>query len=177
MTQEERTLHEEELYAGRMIQLKKVTVQLPNGKQSTREVVVHPGAVAVLAEPQPGTVILVRQYRKACETSLWEIPAGKLEPGENPDAAAIRELSEETGYQASRVEKIHRFYTSPGFANEVLHVYYATDLVAGDVHLDEDEFVEMERFTKEEVTQMMQRGEINDAKTLVALLWWCQTDR
>ncbi|EPZ48918.1 NUDIX hydrolase [Alicyclobacillus acidoterrestris] len=174
MTQQERTIHEEHLFTGRMIGLKKLTVELPNGRQSTREVVVHPGAVAILAEPVPDEVILVRQYRKACETSLWEIPAGKLEPGEEPMAAARRELSEETGYTAGRLEKIYQFYTSPGFANEKLYVFYANELATGEVHLDEDEFVETRQFTRDEVTAMMKRGEIEDAKTLVALLWWCQ---
>ncbi|WAH39051.1 NUDIX hydrolase [Alicyclobacillus dauci] len=174
---EEQTLEEEEIFSGRVVKLSKLTVKLPNGRTSTREVIVHPGAVAVLAEPEPDRVILVKQFRKACETELWEIPAGKLEPNEDPDAAAKRELSEETGFSAERMERLFTFYTSPGFANEKLHVYYASELKEGEIHLDEDEFVETRLFNRQEIDRMLQMGGIEDAKTLVALLWWCGRNR
>lgn len=169
----EQTIGEASIFKGRVIEVKRLTVALENGRETTREVVLHPGAVAIVAEPEPDRVVLVKQYRKACEDYLWEIPAGKLEPGENPEAAAIRELSEETGYVASHIKKLYAFYTSPGFSNERLHVYYASHLQSGDVHLDEDEFVEMRVFSRDEVEKMIQSGEIEDAKTIVGLLWWC----
>lgn len=170
----EETLSEESIFQGRIVHLKKLSVRLSNGKTSTREVIDHPGAVAVLAEPKAGSVILVKQYRKACERELWEIPAGKLEPGEIPERAAIRELAEETGYRADRLVPVYQFFTSPGFANEKLYVYYATDLLEGNMQLDEDEFLDVHLLTKDEVLKMMEEGQIEDAKTLVALLWWCQ---
>ncbi|MFD1675092.1 NUDIX domain-containing protein [Alicyclobacillus fodiniaquatilis] len=175
MSFEEPTIAEETIFTGRVVQLKKLTVGLPNGKTSTREVIIHPGAVAVLAEPEENHVLLVQQYRKACERVLWEIPAGKLEANEAPDDAAKRELAEETGYAAARLQKIHTFFTSPGFANEVLHVYYAADLEQGELNLDEDEFVETTLVSREQVESMLTSGEIADAKTLVALLWWLGT--
>ncbi|KRW91946.1 ADP-ribose pyrophosphatase [Alicyclobacillus tengchongensis] len=177
MIHHEETIGEESLFTGRMIQLKRLTVKLPNGSTSTREVVVHPGAVAVLAEVKPGSIVLVQQYRKPCEKTLWEIPAGKLEPGEAPEQAALRELAEETGYVAKDVQLVYRFFTAPGFTNERLHVYFTSVVEAGEVHPDADEFVEARLFTRDEVERMLENGEIEDAKTLVALYWWRQNGR
>lgn len=170
----EETLSEESIFEGRIVHLKKLSVRLPNGKASTREVIDHPGAVAVLVEPKAGSVVLVKQYRKACERELWEIPAGKLEPNEIPERAAIRELAEETGYRTEKLVPVYQFFTSPGFANEKLYVYYATDLSEGNMQLDEDEFLDVHLVTKSDVLNMMASNQIEDAKTLVALLWWCQ---
>jgi ADP-ribose pyrophosphatase len=177
MAYDEPTVSEELIFDGRVVRLKKLTVELPNGRTSTREVIEHPGAVAVLAEPQKDHILLVKQYRKACGKALWEIPAGKLEPNEDPKAAAIRELSEETGYVAHHIEKVYGFFTSPGFANERLSVYYASHLSEGASHPDEDEFLELISVDRTEVQRMMDSGEIEDAKTLVALLWWFQRSR
>ncbi|SIS62603.1 NUDIX hydrolase [Alicyclobacillus vulcanalis] len=169
----EETLEEERLFAGRIIDVRRLTVKLPNGRTSTREVVLHPGAVAVLAEVEPNQVVLVRQYRKPCEQILWEIPAGKLEPGESPEDAARRELSEETGYRCEGpLTPVHVFYTAPGFSNEKLHVYYARDLALGARHPDGDEDVEARLFSRDELGAMLAKGDIQDAKTLVALYWW-----
>ncbi|WP_206830981.1 NUDIX hydrolase [Alicyclobacillus fructus] len=169
----EQTVAEEHLFRGRIIDVRRLTVKLPDGRTSTREVVLHPGAVAVLAEVESGRVVLVRQFRKPCEQVLWEIPAGKLEPGEEPERAAARELSEETGYVCeSPLTPVHAFYTAPGFSNEKLHVYYTSDVKRGAEHPDRDEFVESRVFSKDEIAQMMKAGEIQDAKTLVALYWW-----
>lgn len=168
----EPTLHEESIFAGRVICVKRLTVQLQNGRTSTREVVHHRGAVAVLAEPEPGRVLLVEQYRKACEQALLEIPAGKLEHEEQPDVAAKRELREETGFSGGNWQKINTFYTSPGFSNEKIYLYYATNLTAGDVDLDEDEFVESRLASRGNVLHLLQSGAVQDAKTLVALYWW-----
>ncbi|ACV58766.1 NUDIX hydrolase [Alicyclobacillus acidocaldarius] len=169
----EQTVAEERLFTGRIIDVRRLTVKLPNGHTSTREVVLHPGAVAVLAEVEPDKVVLVRQFRKPCEQVLWEIPAGKLEPGEEPERAAARELSEETGYQCEGpLVPVHAFYTAPGFSNEKLHVYYTNDVKRGAEHPDGDEFVESQVFSRDEIRRMLGAGEIQDAKTLVALYWW-----
>jgi len=170
----ENTLFESIVYDGKIIRVKKLKVRLPNGKQADREVVYHPGAVAVLAEPRPGTITLVRQYRKPIEGFLLELPAGKLEANEEPLACARRELREETGYLAVDLEEVCTFYTSPGFANETIHLFYAFSLTEGETSPDEDELVDVCLYSKSEVVSMLKNGEIRDAKTLIGLMWWCQ---
>jgi ADP-ribose pyrophosphatase len=172
MDYEEKTIRESLLYQGKIIHLKKLSVRLPNGKEAEREVVCHPGAVAVLAEPEPGKLVLVEQFRKPVEQTLFEIPAGKLEPGENPQSAAIRELREETGYEASSVQLVYKFFTSPGFADEKIELYYASGLVKGQASPDEDEFVNTVIYQKSELQNLLRTGQIKDAKTIVGLLWW-----
>lgn len=171
---EERTVASETLFQGKIIDLERLRVQLPDGREATREVVRHPGAVAVLAEPTPGSVVLVKQYRKALDESLVEIPAGKLEPGESPEVCAVRELREETGLAARSVNSVFDFFTSPGFADERIYLYYTNDVEQEEQALDEDEFVEVISATRDEVTAMLRDGSIRDAKTLIALLWWIQ---
>ena len=146
---EEKTIHSERLYEGKVINLKVDDVSLPNGKQSKRELIEHPGAVAIIAVTDEQKIIMVEQYRKALERSLVEIPAGKLEPGEAPETTAMRELEEETGYSAQKLEKLISFSTSPGFADEVVHLFLAVGLhkaVNGAV-TDDDEFVELMEVT------------------------------
>ncbi|MCL6453241.1 MAG: NUDIX hydrolase [Alicyclobacillus sp.] len=160
------------VYDGGIIRVEQWQVILPNGRPASRDVVLHPGAVAVLAEPTPDELLLVRQYRTAPGTVLYEIPAGKLDAGESPEACAARELAEETGYQAARLRRLYEFYTSPGFSDEKIFLFHATQLQPGRVHLDEDEFVTVEVCRKAHVRRLMEAGCIQDAKTLVALLWW-----
>lgn len=171
-SQNEVTVNKEMIYQGKIITVEKHQVSLPGGRTTTREVVLHPGAVAVLVEPSKDHLILVEQFRKSCEDKLWEIPAGKLEPGEEPKLAAIRELSEETGYQAQTIEWVHTFYTSPGFANERIHLFYTNELTTGEIHLDEDEFLECALVHKSTVLDMLAHNQIQDAKTLLAIYWW-----
>ena len=147
-------------------------MRLPNGEETTREVVQHPGAVAVLAVTSEQKVILVRQFRYAIGQVTIELPAGKLEKGENPLEAATRELAEETGYLAKEVKPLLTFYSTPGFSDEVMHLYEATDLVPGSQNLDDDEFVDCLAASKQEVLQWMEEGKIVDAKTLVGLYRW-----
>ncbi|MFD2617706.1 NUDIX hydrolase [Terrilactibacillus laevilacticus] len=166
---EEKTLSSETIFNGRIVQLVVEDVELPNGAKSKREIVKHPGAVAVIAQTDDNKVILVRQYRKPLEKEIYEIPAGKLEPGEEPESSAIREMEEETGYTCGSVQHLVSFYTSPGFSDELLHVYVATDLVKGKPHLDEDEFLEIEEVELNEALQMIQDHRIYDAKTVYAI--------
>ncbi|MDQ0188424.1 NUDIX hydrolase [Alicyclobacillus cycloheptanicus] len=171
---QEPTLATEPIYDGRIIRVEQLTIQLPNGKTAKREVVRHPGAVAVLAAPAPDRLVFVEQFRKPTEEVLLEIPAGKLEPGEDPAECARRELEEETGYVSTNVRPLYEFFTSPGFADEKLHLFVAEDLSTGAVHPDEDEFVNIVELTASEVQARLTSGQIRDAKTLIGVLWWLQ---
>jgi ADP-ribose pyrophosphatase len=168
---EEKTLHSEEIFSGKVISLHLQDVELPNGKQSKREIVKHPGAVAILAVTNDDKIIMVEQYRKALERTIVEIPAGKLEKGEKPAVCARRELEEETGYGCERLELLTSFYTSPGFADEIVHVYLAKGLskIENSAALDEDEFVNLEELTLEEALQYVKEQKIYDAKTIYAV--------
>lgn len=170
---EEKTIQSNRLYEGKIINLKVDDVSLPNGKTSKRELIEHPGAVAVIAITSENKIIMVEQYRKALERSLVEIPAGKLEKGEAPEFTAMRELEEETGYTADKLELIQSFSTSPGFADEVVHLYFAVGLKksTNGAALDEDEFVELMEVSLEEAEEMVRNQRIYDAKTAFAVLW------
>ncbi|RID89303.1 NUDIX hydrolase [Peribacillus asahii] len=168
---EEKTLSSQKIFTGKVISLQVDDVELPNGKTSKREIIKHPGAVAVIAITDDGRIVMVEQYRKAMERSLVEIPAGKLEPGEEPLKTAERELEEETGYVCERMEHVISFYTSPGFADELVHVYVAHQLSKKEdaASLDEDEFVEVIELTLEEAQQYIAEEKIYDAKTAYAV--------
>jgi ADP-ribose pyrophosphatase len=168
----EATVGESTIFKGKIVHLKELQVRLPNGRVAKREVVYHPGAVAVLAEPQPGYLIFVEQFRTAPDEVLLEIPAGKLDGGESVEACAHRELAEETGYRCGKMEKIYEFFTSPGFANEKITLFHATLLEPGADHPDEDEFVRVLTLSEAEIRDKLMQGKIRDAKTLVAVLWW-----
>lgn len=171
---EEKTLKTEEIFSGKIINLQVQDVELPNGKMSKREIIKHPGAVAVLAITEDGNVVLVEQYRKPMEKSLIEIPAGKLEGNEDPQEAALRELEEETGYACKNIELITSFYTAPGFADELIHLYIATDLkkLENPKSADEDEFVELIEVSLQKASEWIKSGKICDAKTLIAIQYW-----
>ncbi|MGE6375252.1 NUDIX hydrolase [Peribacillus muralis] len=168
---EEKTLSSEKIFTGRVISLQVDEVELPDGKTSKREIVKHPGAVAIIALTEDNKIIMVEQYRKALERSLIEIPAGKLEKGEEPVLSAERELEEETGYECEKMEHIISFYTSPGFADELVHLYVAHNLKKKEnaAPLDEDEFVELIELTLEDAENYLLEGKIQDAKTAYAV--------
>ena len=168
---EEKTLSSQKIFTGKVISLQVDEVELPDGKTSKREIIKHPGAVAVIAITDDRKIVMVEQYRKAMERSLVEIPAGKLEPGEEPLKTAKRELEEETGYVCERMEHVISFYTSPGFADELVHVYVAHQLSKKEdaASLDEDEFVEVIELTLEEAQQYIEEEKIYDAKTAYAV--------
>lgn len=169
--QVEKCVRSEVIYRGRIVTLRKDTVVLGGGKVATREVVEHPGAVGIVAV-MGEDVILVRQYRYAVNSVLLEIPAGKLEPGEGPADCARRELMEETGLVASNLEYVCSFHTSPGFCDEVLHLFFATGLSQSPSHAqpDPDESLAVVRVKRCEVKAKIRSGEIKDSKTLTALL-------
>ncbi len=168
---QEKTISTEPVFSGKVISLQIDTVELPDGTQATREIVRHPGAVAVLAV-KDGRLLLVDQYRQAMARCELEIPAGKLEKGENPLEAARRELQEETGYRCGKLTQLHSFYTSPGFADEIIHLYLAEELTEGEMSPDEDEFLEVIEASFDEVQQYIEEGRIADAKTILAAYIW-----
>lgn len=169
----EKTIRTEQIFSGKVISVKIDEVQLPDGKTSKREIVNHPGAVAIIAVTDDNKIVLVEQYRKALERSIIEIPAGKLEKGEEPIHTAKRELEEETGYGAKELQYILSFATSPGFADEVIHIYLAKQLfkIENKLEQDEDEFVELLEVSLEEADKLIEEKKIYDAKTIFAIQW------
>lgn len=168
---EEKTIKTEKIFTGKVISLQVDDVELPNGKTSKREIIKHPGAVAVIAITDENKIVMVEQYRKALERTLVEIPAGKLEKGEEPLSTAKRELEEETGYDCESLEWLISFYTSPGFADELIHLYVAKGLQKKEnaASLDEDEFVNLLELSLEEAIEYMDDKRIYDAKTAFAI--------
>ena len=165
----EKTLSIKPIFKGRVVDLNVHDVELPNGQTSKREIITHPGAVAVIALTKEGKLLLVRQFRKPLEQSIVEIPAGKLEKDEDPLECAKRELEEETGYKPLELTYVTSFYTSPGFANEIIHIYFTDKLEKGRASLDEDEFVSVEEVTIDHAIQLQKEKQIYDAKTVYAL--------
>ena len=160
----------DEIYNGRIIKVKNDTVQLHTGTIAKREVVVHNGGVGILPVDEEGNAYLVRQFRYPFGESVLEIPAGKLELGEDPFECAVRELSEETGFTAGEYTYLGRFYPSPGYCQETLHVYLARKLTKGEMHLDENEHLDVEKYSFSELIRMVMDGEILDAKTIIGIL-------
>ncbi|MCD8321881.1 MAG: NUDIX hydrolase [Oscillospiraceae bacterium] len=154
-------------YGGIIVDVDVDMVKLPNGAVTMREVVHHPGGVCIAAVDEAGLVSMVRQYRYPFQTHLWELPAGKLEPGEEPFPAAKRELSEETGLEAENWQLLGQIYTSPGFSTETLYIYLATGLHQGAAHPDPNEFLDVEKWPMDTLLSRIATGEIRDAKTVV----------
>lgn len=165
----EKTLKENCLYKGKILNLKKDDIELPDGKLAVREYVEHSGGSAILCE-KDGKILLVKQFRYPYKEVIYEIPAGKLNAGEDPAETAIRELEEEGGIRAERVVKMFDVYPTPAYTNEIIRIYRAEGLSETQVKLDEDEFLSAVWVDKNEIKKMIERGEIKDAKTLIALL-------
>ena len=167
----EEIVSKERKFDGVVIDVEHWQVRLPDGSLGLREVALHKGAAAVVPVDEQGRVPMVRQFRAPIGRVTLEIPAGKLDhPGEDPELCARRELSEETGLTAESVTKLVALRTTPGFCNETIHLYMARGLTQGERHLDEDEFLNVEWVPLEELTDRIVRGEIEDAKTIAALL-------
>jgi len=178
-TFEEKTIHSTPIYDGKIINVRVDDVELANGIRSKREIVTHPGAVAIIPITQDKKIVFVKQYRKPLEKTILEIPAGRLEEGEEPEKTAIRELEEETGYTTDQASFITSFYTSPGFANELMYVYFSNKLlVATNPSLgDEHGQIETVELSIEEAVQYVQEGKIQDAKTNYAVLYMQMLER
>jgi len=148
----------------------KKKILLPNGKEASRDVVLHPGASVVIPINDNNEIYMVRQYRKPVEKELLELPAGKLDKGEDPEVCARRELKEETGLEADKIKHILSFYSGPGFTNEILHVYAAVGLHEGEACADEDEFISTKKFPINKLVEMVLNNEITDAKSIIGIL-------
>ena len=167
---EERMLCSRRIYDGRILNLRVDTVTLPNGSQATREVIEHHGAAGVVAVLEDGRLLLVRQHRYPMGEQLFEIPAGKLDPGETPEQCARRELEEETGYRCTQLVSLGAVYPAAAYLTEVVHLFWATGLHKAQQRLDEDEFLTVEPVDFGEAVQMVLRNELPDAKTQIGIL-------
>ena len=169
MITEEKTIDSERIYDGVIIDLRRDLVITRGGRTSWREIVEHNGGVAIAALTGEGKMVIVKQYRKAAEQVVLEVPAGKIEKGEEHAVAARRELLEETGYSAERMEHLMAFYASIGFCTEVIHLYMATGLTPGETCFDDNEDIEVLEYGLEELLVMVNKGDIIDAKTIIAI--------
>ena len=164
------------IYTGKVINLDADEVRFPNGKTGELEIIRHSGASAVipfLSDPgaEDPTILLIRQYRYAADGFIYEIPAGRLEPGEPPELCAVRELREETGCTAAKIEHLYTFFTTPGFTDEKIHLFVATGLTSGENELEADEFVEVVPTQMSAALKLIKDGSINDAKTALSILY------
>ena len=175
MNLEEKTLHSEQLIDGKLLNVLRDSVRLPDGREGVREWINHPGAAAVVPLFEDGTTLLVRQYRYPARRAFLEVPAGKIdEEGEDPIEVAARELEEETGWRAARFTKLGALYPAIGYSNEVIHFFLAEGLTKTEQDLSDGEFLEVERLAFEEAVAQARRGEIEDMKSVVALLYAAQ---
>lgn len=176
MARSDATIESRRAYTGRVISVDLDRVRFPDGSEGELEMIRHPGASAVLPflsdpEGDDPQVLLIRQYRYAADSFIYEIPAGRLEAGEDPIICARRELLEETGCSAGRLELLTTIHTTPGFTDERIHLYMASRLTQGDVSRESDEFIEVQSFRLSDVLEMVSGGQITDGKTIVAVLY------
>jgi len=162
----------ETTHRGRLFSVEVLSFTDTHGRSVRREIVRHPGAVVIVPILDDGRLVLIRNYRIAVDDRLWELPAGKLEPGEEPQHAAARELEEETGYRAGRIRPLTAFFSSPGFADELIHAFCAEDLTQVGQNLEPGEEIEVAELARGEVLAMIADGRIRDGKTIAAVLMW-----
>ena len=170
MNFEEKTLDYEYVYEGKVIDVRRDNVEISTGRKSVREVVEHSGGVVIVAQKSSDTILMVKQFRYPIKKTVLELPAGKLEKGEESFPAAKRELEEETGYKANFWQDLGYINTTPGFCNEKLYLYYASDLEFVGEHPDEGEIIQCFEYKLNEIYEKIKTGEINDAKTICGLM-------
>lgn len=166
----EKTLSAQQHFEGCLLRLEVHQVELPDGSTSVRELVYHPNAVCAVVVTASGEMVFVRQFRKPIEAAILEIPAGKIDPGEDPRAAVERELREEVGFVSGKIEFLMDFYATPGFCNEKLSLYLATEVEMGEQSCDEGEFIELVKVPLAESLRMAMAGELGDAKSVAGVL-------
>jgi ADP-ribose pyrophosphatase len=166
----EKTISSQLIFEGRAVKLRVDTVRTADGRETTREIVEHADCVAIVAVDADDNVLLVKQFRKAPEKELLEIPAGGIDDGEDARAAVIREMQEETGFRPQKVERLGGFYSSPGFCNEYLHLYLATDLTPGRLYAEDTGGIEVVRIPLAQVSDLVTSDKIEDAKSIAGLL-------
>lgn len=170
MITEEKTLSSERIYEGKILNLRRDRVTIRDGGTSYREIVEHAGGVVILGVTEDGRIPMVRQYRKATRGVMLELPAGKLEKDEDPKEAALRELKEETGYTAANIRLVSAFYPTVGYSEEILYIFFADGLTAGETNFDPGESIEIEDCLPETLYALIDAGEMTDGKSLIALL-------
>jgi ADP-ribose pyrophosphatase len=168
----ENTISSTYIYRGRVINLRQDRVNLPNGRETTREIVEHPGAVVILALTDEKKIVTIRQFRKPAGEVLWELPAGTVEPGEDLENCARRELEEETGYYPRKIKKIITFFSTPGFCNERLTIFLAEDLEKRNKNEETDEFIQVKLIDLTKALKMINKNVIKDAKTIIGILYF-----
>ena len=168
MTFEEKIIDSQMIYEGAILNLRRDKVTVPNG-HSYREIIEHNGGAVLAAITDEGKLVMVRQYRNPAKRVVLEVPAGKIDLGEEPETTAVRELKEETGYTAGTVRHLTNFYPSVGYTEEVLHLYLCTDLVPGETNFDENECIEIEEWEVDQLCNMILKGQIQDAKTIITV--------
>ena len=169
-TDPEPTIESKDIYQGRIIKLRVDTVQLPSGRTTTREIVEHEDAVCVVPIDENNNVLMVRQYRKAAQLNLLEVPAGGVEAGETPDETVLRELQEEVSVTSGSLRRLSGFWVSPGWATEFMHAYLATDLTPASLPADDDEYISVKRVPLDSIPGLIESGEIQDSKSIASLL-------
>lgn len=170
MAYEEKTINSEIVYEGPVFRVRKHIVDTVGG-ESVRDIVEHTGGAIMVAVSGDGKVLMERQYRKALERVILELPAGKADPGESPEGTASRELEEETGFRARDVRHLISYYPTCGYSNEHLHIYICKDLEQGEKHLDRDECIDLEWYDTEELIDLIMKGEIEDSKSIIGILF------
>jgi ADP-ribose pyrophosphatase len=167
----ELTINTHSVYNGKLLKLHVDTVRLPNGEETTKEIIEHPGAVAIIPVLDSGKLLIVNQYRAAARRRMMEIPAGTLEPDESPLACAKRELTEETGYVAGHFTRLFSCYLAPGYSSEKIHFFLASELVRTKANPAEDEFITVQAVNLDDALELIEHGKIQDAKTISALYY------
>jgi len=167
---EKKTLSSRLIYEGRAVKLRVDTIKMPDGRETTREIVEHSDCVAVVVIDADDNVLLVEQFREPVEKALLEIPAGGIDPGEDPVTTVCRELREETGYLPRKVERLGGFYSAPGYSSEYLYLYLATDLTSSPLHAEDTENIKLVRVPIAQITSLIASGSICDAKSIAGLL-------